>query len=360
MVDIKYYRLDEILEYNAHYNIIVGERSNGKTYASLEFILEKYVESGEQGALIRRFRESIRGKRASTIFANHNDIVIRLTNGDYDRVVYRSSRFYLAKLEEDEKLRLDHEPFCYAFALSEVEHDKSTSYPRITTIVFDEFITRRAYLYDEFVIFMNTLSTIIRNRSNARIFMLGNTVNKYCPYFDELGLKHITKQKQGTIDLYRLGEDEKLKIAVEYCSPMKSKPSNTYFAFDNPKLTMIRSGAWELDLYPHLPYKYRPKDVVMNFFIEFDNKLFQGDIIEHEGDMFAFIHPKTTPIKNETDIVFTNAYSPSPYVFSYFSNPIAKVHKRIYQLFAMGKVFYSDNSTGEAISNFIKTSNRRR
>ena len=36
--------------------------------------------------------------------------------------------------------------------------------------------------------FMNVLSTIIRDRENIKIFMLGNTVNKYCPYFDEMGL----------------------------------------------------------------------------------------------------------------------------------------------------------------------------
>ena len=34
---------------------------------------------------------------------------------------------------------------------------------------------------------------------------------------------------------------------------------------------MVTSGVWELDIYPHLPIKYNPKDVLFTYFIEFDN-----------------------------------------------------------------------------------------
>ena len=36
----KYYTLNNILTYNADYNIIYGERSNGKTTAVLRYALE--------------------------------------------------------------------------------------------------------------------------------------------------------------------------------------------------------------------------------------------------------------------------------------------------------------------------------
>ena len=43
----KYYSLKKIMSENADYNIIIGERSNGKTYAVLEKILlkSKLIES---------------------------------------------------------------------------------------------------------------------------------------------------------------------------------------------------------------------------------------------------------------------------------------------------------------------------
>ncbi|MGC5276152.1 hypothetical protein ACPXAM_23725, partial [Escherichia coli] len=88
-------------------------------------------------------------------------------------------------------------------------------------------------------------------------YMLGNTVNKYCPYFAEMGLEHIPKMTQGTIDVYAYGNSD-LTVAVEYCKSPDSKvkeASHKYFAFNNPKLEMITGGAWELNIYPHLPYK---------------------------------------------------------------------------------------------------------
>ena len=52
----KYYSLSNILKYECDYNIIFGERSNGKTYALLEYIVKQFYESGykAQGAIIRR------------------------------------------------------------------------------------------------------------------------------------------------------------------------------------------------------------------------------------------------------------------------------------------------------------------
>lgn len=102
-----------------------------------------------------------------------------------------------------------------------MEHDKSTNYDGIINAVLDEFLTRSYYLPNEFVLFMNVLSTIIRDRDNVKIFMMGNTVNQYCPYFAEMGLTHIKEMKKGDIDVYEYGESG-LTVAVEYTdSPNK-------------------------------------------------------------------------------------------------------------------------------------------
>ena len=57
----KYYSLKNILEYNASYNLIVGKRSNGKSYACLYKGLERYFNEGKQIAYIRRWRDDITG-----------------------------------------------------------------------------------------------------------------------------------------------------------------------------------------------------------------------------------------------------------------------------------------------------------
>ena len=221
---------------------------------------------------IAHFENTYFVSRAETVFNAlcQNDTVKKITDNEYETIIFSRGAWHLAKYDtESRRMKADKDPFCYAFALSDVEHDKSTSYPNVYNIVFDEFLTRRYYLPDEFVIFMNVLSTIIRDRENIKIFMLGNTVNKYCPYFDEMGLNNIEQMKQGNIDVYSFGNE--LKIAVEYCNPTKDgKKSNKYFAFDNPRLNMITKGAWELAIYPHLPqgYKIKPNNIIFSFIVD--------------------------------------------------------------------------------------------
>ena len=352
----KYYSLKSILSKGCIYNMIFGERSNGKTYAALKYGLENFWRDGSQTALIRRWREDFTGKRGQTMFNAlvSNGEVLRITRGEWTDIYYYGSRWYLCKYDEDGK-RLQHEkPIAYGFALSSMEHDKSTSYPDITTIVFDEFLSRSAYMPDEFVLFMNTVSTIIRHRTNVKIFMLGNTVNKYCPYFKEMGLSHVKEMKPGDIDIYRYGDSE-LTVAVEYTKPNKQgKESDMFFAFDNPKLSMITGGSWEIDIYPHCPVKYKPKEILFTYFIEFSGDLLQCEIVQHDDLCFTFIHRKTTELKEpDRDIIYTPEYDPRPNWKRKITNARTPLERKIAEHYFKDKVFYADNEVGEIVRNYL-------
>lgn len=356
---IKFYSLSRILSKKCQYNLIVGERSNGKTYATLEYAIRQWITSGHQCAYVRRYREDFRGKRGDTLFANHiqNGLVSQLTNNEFDTILHRAGRWYLAKYDPAlNKAVPEDDPFCYGFSLSETEHDKSSSYPNVTTIIFDEFLTRQYYLPNEFVLFMNCISTIIRHRDNVTIFMLGNTVNKYCPYFREMGLSHVADMEQGKIDIYTYGQSS-LRVAVERCAPSakKGKKSDLYFAFNNPELQMITGGAWEIALYPHLPLKYKPSDILFIYFINFDDNLLQCEIIQIEDSIFTYIHRKSTPIQDEeNDIIFSEQYSPRPNHFRNIRKPHSQLTKRISTFFVEERVFYQDNEVGEIIRNYLQ------
>lgn len=354
----QYYSLDNILTIDAQYNMIIGERSNGKTYATLKHAINEYFNgNGGQLAIVRRWQEDIRGRRATDMFSAlvADGLIEKLSNGKYTGIKYYSGKFYFCTYDEDGKaLYNESDIFAHAFALSDTEHNKSISYPHIKTIVFDEFMTRGSHLPDEFVLFMNTISTIVRQRKDVTIFMLGNTVNKYSPYFKEMGLSRVPEMNQGTIEVYTYGDSD-LKVAVEYCASTQSKKdSNVYFAFDNPKLNMITSGSWELDLYPHIPIKYKPSNVEFTYFIKFDGNIYQCEIIHINGEMFTYIHDKTTPIKNDDDLVYSLEYS---YKMTHQRNilkPKNKLERNIKYFFDIDKVFYQDNSVGDSINNYIK------
>jgi hypothetical protein len=355
---MKYYNTTKIDKKNATYNVVFGERSNGKTFAMLRKTVLDYVKDGSQAGYVRRWKEDITGRRASRLFAGINEacVVEKATKGEFTGVHYWAGKFYLCTYTDKGKpVYNDNDIIAFSFALSDTEHDKSASFPGIKTIVFDEFLTNKTYLVDEFVLFMNAVSTIVRKRDDVKIYMLGNTVNKYCPYFTEMGLKHILKMDQGDIDVYRYG-NSKLTVAVEYCSSLQSKThTNKYFAFDNPKLSMITGGAWELDVYPHLPYKYKPKDIMFTYFIDFNDALFQCEIVNVDDVFFTYIHAKTTEIKNPLDdMIYSLYYRPEMNYNRSIYKPINKLQERVLWFYKTDRIFYQNNDVGDAINNFLK------
>lgn len=352
----EHYRLNRIKQKHARYNLIYGQRSNGKTYAVIEEMLIKYCTTGKAGAYIRRWEEDFKKGRGTKLWdgIRRDKLVEKYSDGKYNDIIVRGYMVYLCYREEGSKdIIVDDKVFCYYFALTNWEHDKGTDETVITTVCFDECITRTGYLPDEFVIFMNVLSTIIRDRNDVVIYMLGNTISKYCPYFKEMGLTHILEMKRGDIDVYNYGASG-LIVAVEYAENYEGNiRSAVYFAFDNPKLNMITGGEWELDIYPHCPIKYVPKDIIFTYFIIFEENTLQCEIICKNGNYFTFVHRKTTPIQNEDkDIIFHLAHD---YRQNHYRN-IMRLDSNlsfISKFFIMEKVFYQDNEVGNIVENYL-------
>lgn len=359
---MKFYTSDKIDKIGAQYNIVISGRSDGKTYCIQKKILKKYAEHGEQGAIIRRWTEDFTGKRGQQMFSAlvENGEIEKITAGRWNNIKYYASKWYFCNFDPESHkiIEQDERPFCFGFALTSYEHDKSTSYNGVTTILFDEFMTKFNYLTDEFIMFCNVISTIVRQRTNVKIYMLGNTVTKFCPYFSEMGITHIDKMQPGTIDVYRYG-DSGLIVAVEYADITKNglfrKKSDVFFAFNNPKLQMITGGAWELDIFPHCPRKYRPCEVQFIFFVVFNNKIMQCELVCSDRDVFVFVHLKTTELQDpENDLIYTlDMPLNTRNIRRTFMIPTDDIDRKIRDLYTAGLFFYADNTTGDIFKNFI-------
>lgn len=365
---MKYYSLTPILKKapSARFYMIFGERSSGKTHAVQEYCIKDFVKTGHQAAVIRRFREDFKGKRAASYWdslvydGNGHNKIKEYTKGKYDHVEYQSGRWFLAYYDDElEKNITAPEPFAFAFALTEMEHEKGNSFPGIHTIFMDEYASKgNFYLPDEFVLFMNVISTVFRGRAtpDMKVFMCANTVDMVgCPYYKEMGLTNVKKMKKGQIDIYNYGNSG-LQVAIEYTdSPNpEGKPSDVFFAFDNPRLRMITQGDYDLLVYPHLTEGYEKKEVILSYFIKYEDYTLQADVILRQNETLTFIHPKTTPIKDEDrDIIFTTEANSQFNYYGRLTKPVNKAVKKLFWYFVANKVFYSSNEVGEAVARYL-------
>lgn len=344
------------------YYLLMGERGPGKTYTCLEYALEKYLTSGgkEQFAYIRRNEVDYSMKRGATLFDNlmNNGVIERLTNGEYNAVEYTSMRFYLLKIDREKGTRIRApEPFGYSFALTSMVHDKSSAYPRVTTIIFDEFISPDYYLDDEFTKLAHTISTIKRRRKNVKIFMLGNTVNIYCPYFKDMGLYNVKEMEPGDINMYHYGES-RLKVLVYYTDVAQKLKEmgeeDEYFAFNTPKLSVINNGGWEFDIYPTMWPTYDRSDIRLTYYINFDDETVRCDIVEMDGNLITFIRPQERAIRDpEKHYIYSDIQSTKPYIFVRIDKPQDDIMKFIWSQFVNNRVFYLNNSVGNLVDNYL-------
>ena len=347
----KYYSSKKIRKLNAIYNMIMGQRSNGKTYDWVDNLLNDYNKRGDRGAYIRRYDAEIAPKNLMKLMDGHD--IEKITNGKWNSIEYKRNQFTLCIKVDGEIVMRDEQSFCDVYALNTWETSKGADRGEVKTILFDEFMTRKAYLTDEFVIFQQVLSSIIRDRDDVIIFMIANTVNKYCPYFKEMGLHDVENMKPGEIELYNFGESG-LSVAVEMCAESENtKKVKKFFAFNNPQLEMITTGKWEIALYPHSPCKFTKEEVLKRFYIVFNNKTIAGDIIQTKTHFFIFYYFYTGFHKpDENDIIYLEKHDGYIMHAKHLTDTPTEYHRLIAKLINNEREFYSDNEVGEVVRNW--------
>ena len=359
---LEHYDIQPIDDTGAVYRMIIGQRSNGKTYKCCRHIVEDYLKEGKRGAYVRRYEETLTPKNLGALFDPHNDFIKELSDGRYNCAVYRSKEYHLVYMDMSTGEIIERDPvaFCVTDAINTAENTKGMDRGPLHTIVFDEFVTRVGYLNNEFVQFMNLLSSLIRDRDDAVIYMLANTVNKYCPYFKEMGLKNIESLPKGEIALYTYG-DSRLTVAVEVCDEVLAtkKVASKYFAFGNPQLQMITKGEWEFQIYPRAPYKIYAEDIVLVFYIRFAENMLCCEIVHptvkaHCNDVFIFIHPQTKDVEvTDSMVMYVQDFSSCRMHVRFLKDQPTEAHKLICGLVQRKSVCFSDNDTGEIFRNWL-------
>lgn len=253
--EIKWYSLDNILKYDSQYYIIMGERSNGKTYAVCKYLIDQFFKHGKQFAYVKRYEEDIKAKYMSEVFTHLEDYLLEEY---HHRIKFYRGQWLVYEDGTDGKIN-ECEVIGYAFSIVLVNRTKGTSYPKVDNILFEEFMSIDCtYLNDELNLFLNLVSTIVRQRTTPKVFMLANTISKYSPYTAALGLK-IHRQNKGSIitKTYSDPDGFNTKFTIERTANVnvfnnKDNVNKTvYNIFGNSGVgRMITTGDFETHAYP--------------------------------------------------------------------------------------------------------------
>lgn len=183
-----YWDLKQTLSYNKLLNFVVGNRGAGKSYGCKKWCMEDWLKNKKQFMWVRRFGSEF-DEFKETFFAD-----IKHTFPEHEWSVVSVGNTYRFKCDKD--------IIGFGMPLSISLKKKSTPYPNVDKIIFDEFIIEKAssyYLKNEVEIFLDLMETIIRTRDDFRtVFFIANAITFTNPYFLYFNLNKPTNKKQIT------------------------------------------------------------------------------------------------------------------------------------------------------------------
>lgn len=175
-----YYNYDKLFSYNFLLAFVIGERGVGKSFGAKKAVLSKFLKTGEQFIYLRRYKTEL----DTSLHTFWSDLQYAGEFTDHELKVRKSKM--LTEFVCDGKI-------CgYAVPLSTANILKSTAFPNVKTIVFDEFLLDTAsgcyrYLKNEVSMVMDVIETVGRLR-DIQVIFLGNATSQVNPYFAYLGL----------------------------------------------------------------------------------------------------------------------------------------------------------------------------
>ena len=174
-----YYSYDKLMSRDWLMAFVIGERGTGKSFGAKVMALKRFLKTGEQFIYIRRYKTEL-----DTALATFWDDL--QSNGYFEDLELK-----VKKNKTLSEFRCNGKVCGYAVPLSTSNILKSTAFPNVSLIIFDEFMldvggTYR-YLRFEATMMLDIIETVGRLR-DIRTLFLGNATsiygNPYFAYFD--------------------------------------------------------------------------------------------------------------------------------------------------------------------------------
>lgn len=169
-----YYNFDKLFSFDALFYFVIGERGVGKTFNAKVAVLKKFLKTGEQFIYLRRYKTELDSALA-TFWSD-------LQNNGY----FVDYKLEIKKSKMLTTFLCNGKVCGYAVPLSTANILKSTAFPLVNTIIFDEFLLDSGgtyrFLKNEVTMTLDVCETVFRLR-NGKVLFLGNALTITNPYF---------------------------------------------------------------------------------------------------------------------------------------------------------------------------------
>lgn len=347
----KYYNGGALWKQGAPWNIILSERSDGKSLWFLKQCVIDFVENGHKLAYVRRYEDSIKQKDVTLYFKDPNFVSWLTAGSEYTGIRCNRGELWFTAYDADLQKDVDRDLFGYVFALNVQEKYKSLHYDGVYNIIFEEFITSKFYLNNEALVFNHLISTICRS-GRFRAILIGNTISRDCPYLLDFGIDlQTSKAGKQYKRLLKKSNGETVSCIFDYAAP---REKDTFF-FGKAERA-IDHGDWETEELPHIYFNLKDAEIIYK--CSLITKLKQGfklTVCMYNDEKFVFVYPcKYDDIIDGFGDIFTDEPN---FEAGYFMKPEKKRHAKIWKLIKMKRVLYSDNLTGTEFLKALKRYN---
>lgn len=346
---IPHYNIDDLVKENANYNIVYGERSNGKSYQLKHKIMftKSVIYGDERFMLVRRRKNEITTEKIERYFEDVD--ISALTNGKYDAVTVWRRELFLSCFDYEKFRYVRGKKIGYVVPLEREQDYAGASFLDVNNIIFEEFMSRDKYLIDEPNKLENLYCTVDRKRGTTKLWLCGNSISRVCPYLTDWGLMDIMrKQTQGTIETKDFAiEGEIIKMAIEF-APFSGVSSHVV----GSHARMMSRGEWQSDPQPHLNKSIKDFNVLLTCIFDFASFSFLARYMSDKetGDKVWFICDKTKnhPKKEELTYKITDKVEQNKKVFRqpYSVRSWSPAIVAAFDDFREDKIFYSTDLCG--------------
>lgn len=174
-----YYRLNTVLSYNKHINLLIGARGRGKTYPVKEYVIKHFIQNDEKFAWIRDNE------------ASKDELVMNDGQKFYEDVPLMKIYGFKEGNIKHGVFNINGKNAGYVLPASTYQKYKGNSYESVKTIVYDEFIPEKGTRKNKnnLLATINTFSTIARHREDIKIFMMANALDRGDEFLEFLGVE---------------------------------------------------------------------------------------------------------------------------------------------------------------------------